>query len=111
MLSLHERRTDWTLWNSKTSTVRHTPRTGCWRSSNGWSITRATPADLDRAKDILDAIADVCHNTLVQTADTYDQIMVGGIPAEAFESEASAPGFLLSVYAEEAIRWQRRGKA
>jgi hypothetical protein len=38
--------------------------------------------------------------------------MVGGIPAEAFENEASAPGFLLPIYAEDSIRyWRLRKKS
>jgi hypothetical protein len=41
---------------------------------------RREPADLDQAKDMLGAIAEVCKNTFIQTADTYDQVMVGGIP-------------------------------
>jgi hypothetical protein len=51
---------------------------------------------------MLRAIAEVCQNTLIETASTYDHIMVDSfIPAEAMENEASAPGFLLPAYAEE----------
>jgi hypothetical protein len=74
--------------------------------------TEEEPADLDQAKDMLAGIAEVTKNMTNQVLDTHDQMMVGNIPAEAFENDGGgAPGFLLPVYAEANIRYWRLRKS